>query len=169
MGDIRFNERTWLAWLVKVRVLAVACLLAVELLIVSLTPNNVPVRLFESVIIAWFTVAFLFMFLASIWQEHRRQAIIQIFTDLAFSTAVVYVSGGIDTYFNFLYPLVIIVASILLPRYWAYLTAAVSCVLFGSVLELSFFDKIPSFQTTPHGDLKTLQVVTLINFFADRK
>jgi two-component system sensor histidine kinase PilS (NtrC family) len=166
MGDIRFNERAWLAWLVKVRVLAIACLLAVEMLIVSLTPNNVPIHLFESVIIAWFTVAFLFMFLASIWQEHRRQAIIQIFTDLGFTTALVYVTGGIDTFFNFLYPLVIIVASILLPRYWAYLTAAVSFICFGALLELSYFDRISSFQISPRGDLKSLQVVILVNFFA---
>ena len=166
MGDIRFNERAWLSWLVKVRVIAIACLLAIELLIVTLTPNNVQVRLFETVIIAWFTVSFLFMFLASIWQEHQRQAIIQIFTDLAFTTALVYVTGGIDTFFNFLYPLVIIVASILLPRYWAYVTAAVSFICFGAVLELSYFERIPSFQFSPHGDLKSLQVVIAVNFGA---
>jgi len=166
MGDIRFNERAWLSWLVKVRVIAIACLLAVELLIVTLTPNNVQVRLFETVIIAWFTVSFLFMFLASIWQEHQRQAIIQIFTDLAFTTALVYVTGGIDTFFNFLYPLVIIMASILLPRYWAYVTAAVSFICFGAVLELSYFERIPSFQFSPHGDLKSLQVVIAVNFGA---
>ncbi len=166
MGDIRFNERAWLSWLVKVRVIAIACLLAIELLIVTLTPNNVQVRLFETVIIAWFTVSFLFMFLASIWQEHQRQAIIQIFTDLAFTTALVYVTGGVDTFFNFLYPLVIIMASILLPRYWAYVTAAVSFICFGAVLELSYFERIPSFQFSPHGDLKSLQVVIAINFGA---
>jgi two-component system, NtrC family, sensor histidine kinase PilS len=166
MGDIRFNERAWLSWLVKVRVIAIACLLAIELLIVTLTPNNVQVRLFETVIIAWFTVSFLFMFLASIWQEHQRQAVIQIFTDLAFTTALVYVTGGIDTFFNFLYPLVIIMASILLPRYWAYVTAAVSFICFGAVLELSYFERIPSFQFSPHGDLKSLQVVIAINFGA---
>lgn len=166
MGDIRFNERAWLAWLVKVRVIAIACLLAVELLIVTLTPNNVQVRLFEAIIIAWFTISFLFMFLASIWQEHRHQAIIQIFTDLAFTTALVYVTGGIDTFFNFLYPLVIIVASILLPRYWAYITAIVSFICFGAVLELSYFERIPSFQFSPRGDLKSLQVVIVVNFCA---
>ncbi len=166
MGDIRFNERAWLAWLVKVRVIAIACLLAVELLIVTLTPNNVQVRLFEAIIIAWFTISFLFMFLASIWQEHRHQAIIQIFTDLAFTTALVYVTGGIDTFFNFLYPLVIIVASILLPRYWAYITAIVSFICFGAVLELIYFERIPSFQFSPRGDLKSLQVVIAVNFCA---
>jgi two-component system sensor histidine kinase PilS (NtrC family) len=166
MGDIRFNERASLAWLVKVRVVVIAFLLAVELLIVHLTPNNVNVRFFETVIIAWFTVSFFFMLLASLWQEYKLQSIVQIFTDLAFTTALVYVTGGIDTFFNFLYPLVIIVASILLPRYWAYLTAAVSFICFGALLELTFFERIPSFQYSARGDLKSLQVVIAVNFCA---
>ena len=166
MGDTKFNERAWLTWMVKVRVAAIAFLFAVELVIVNLTPNNVPVRLFETIIVAWFTVSFFFVVLQSLWDEHKLQAIIQIFTDLAFVTAVVWVTGGIDTFFNFLYPLVIIVASILLPRYWAYLTAAVSFILFGSILELSYFDKLPSFQTSARGDSKSLLAVILINFFA---
>ncbi|HEY2914481.1 MAG TPA: hypothetical protein VGK21_14050, partial [Candidatus Angelobacter sp.] len=139
MGDTRFNERAWLAWLVKVRVIVISALLAVELLIARLTPNNVNVRLFETVIVVWFTVSFFFMFLVSLWQETKRQAIVQIFTDLAFITVMVYVTGGIDTFFNFLYPLAIIVASVLLPRYWAYLTAAVSFICFGALLELIYF------------------------------
>src|SRR6478752_5912990 len=166
MGDIRFNERASLAWLVKVRVVVIAFLLAFELLIVHLTPNNVNVRFFETVIIVWFIVSFFFMLLASLWQESKRQAIVQIFTDLAFITGVVYVTGGIDTFFNFLYPLVIIVASILLPRYWAYVTAAVSFICFGALLDLSYFERIPSFQYSARGDLKSLQVVIIINFCA---
>ena len=134
MADIRFNERAWLAWLVKVRVIVISILLAVELLIANLTPNNVNVHLFETIIVAWFTISFFFMFLASLWQESKRQAIVQIFSDLAFATAIVYLTGGIDTFFNFLYPLVILVASIMLPRYWAYLTAAISFICFGAVL-----------------------------------
>lgn len=166
MGEIRFNERAWLTWLVKVRVVIISFLLAVELLIVNLTPNNVPVRLFETIIVAWFTISFFFFVLQSLWNEYQPQAITQLFTDLAFVTAVVYVTGGIDTFFNFLYPLVIIVASILLPRYWAYLTAAVSFILFGAVLELTYFEKLPSFQSSPRADAKSLLAVILINLFA---
>jgi two-component system sensor histidine kinase PilS (NtrC family) len=166
MGDIRFNERAWLAWLVKVRVIVISILLAVELLIAKLTPNNVNIHLFETVIVAWFIVSFFFMLLASLWQESKRQAVVQIFTDLAFITALVYVTGGIDTFFNFLYPLAIIVASILLPRYWAYVTAAVSFICFGALLELIYFERIPSFQYSARGDLKSLQVVIIINFCA---
>ena len=166
MGDIRFNERAWLAWLVKVRVIIISFLVAVELAIAKLTPNNVNLRYFFTLVFVWYTISVFFIVLHSLWQEYKLQAIVQIFTDLAFATAVVYVTGGIDTFFNFLYPLVIIVASILLPRYWAYLTAAVSFICFGAVLELSFFERIPSFQISPRGDLKSLQVVVLVNFFA---
>src|ERR1700674_3478114 len=166
MADIRFNERAWLAWLVKVRVVIITILLAVELLIINLTPNNVRVGLFITVMVGWYAISFFFIVLLSLWNEYRLQAITQIFTDLPFATAVVSVTGGIDTFFNFLYPLVIIVASILLPRYWANLTAAISFILFGSLLELTYFEKIPSFQMSARGDLKSLQAVVLTNFFA---
>ncbi|HET9283490.1 MAG TPA: ATP-binding protein [Candidatus Angelobacter sp.] len=166
MSDIKFNERAWLAWLVKVRVVIISFLLAVELMIAKLTPNNVNIRLFITVVLVWYTTSVFFIVLHSLWQEYKLQAIVQIFTDLAFATSVVYVTGGIDTFFNFLYPLVIIVAAILLPRYWAYLTAAVSFICFGAVLELSFFERIPTFQITARGDLKSLQVVILVNFCA---
>ena len=166
MGETRFNERAWLTWLVKVRVIIISFLLAVELLIVNLTPNSVPVRLFETVIVLWFTVSVFFIVLDSLWREYKLQAVIQLFTDLAFVTAVVYVTGGIDTFFNFLYPLVIIVASILLPRYWSYLTAAVSFILFGAILELTYFEKLPSFQSSPRPDSKSLLVIILVNLFA---
>jgi two-component system, NtrC family, sensor histidine kinase PilS len=166
MADNRFNERAWLAWLVKIRVIIISFLLAIELLIVNLTPNNVSTRLFITVVLVWYTISVFFIVLHSLWQEYKLQAIIQIFTDLAFASAVVYVTGGIDTFFNFLYPLVIIVASILLPRYWAYLTAAVSFICFGALLELTYFERIPSFQISPRADLKSLQVVILVNFVA---
>ena len=166
MAEIRFNERAWLTWLVKVRVIIISFLLAVELLIVNLTPNNVPVRLFITVVLVWYTVSVFFIVLDSLWAEYKAQALTQLFTDLAFVTAVIYVTGGIDTYFNFLYPLVIIVASILLPRYWAYVTAAVSFILFGTVLELMYFEKLPSFQSTPRAEPKALLVIILVNLFA---
>jgi two-component system sensor histidine kinase PilS (NtrC family) len=166
MGDTRFNERAWLVWLVKARVIIISFLLGVELLIVKLTPNNVPTRLFVTVVLVWYTVSIFFLVLISLWQEYKLQAITQIFADVAFITAVVYVTGGIDTFFNFLYPLVIIVASILLPRYWAYLTAAVSFICFGALVELCYFDRIPSFQLSLRGDLSSLQIVILVNFFA---
>src|SRR5215469_3051848 len=165
MTDNKFNERAWLAWLVKVRVIIISFLLGVELLIVNLTPNNVPTRLFVTVVPVWYVISVFFIVLVSAWQEYKLQDITQIFTDLVFVTAIVYVTGGIDTIFNLLYFLVILVASILLPRYWAYVTAAVSFILFGGLLELSYFGKLPSYQYSARGDLTSLTLVILSNFF----
>jgi two-component system sensor histidine kinase PilS (NtrC family) len=160
-----FNERTWLEWLVRVRLVIVTSVLVIEVAIARFTPAEVPMGTFVAVIVLWYAVSIAHALLLSVWQEHQRQAQVQIATDLVFSTAVVYVTGGIDTSFNFLYPLIIIVASILLPRVWAYLVAAASFILFGAILELSYFELIPSYAVTKPG-IKGLQATIFINLFA---
>ncbi|MDT8069238.1 MAG: ATP-binding protein [Terriglobia bacterium] len=160
-----FNERTWLEWLVKVRVIIITFLLAIELAITTLTATSVSKSLFIAVIIAWYVASAIYMVWLRSGRNVATQARAQVLTDLAFATAVVYVTGGIDTSFNFLFPLVIILASILLSQSWAYLTAALSFIFFGAILELSFFELIPSFSASKP-DLKSLQAVIFINLFA---
>ena len=160
-----FNERVWLAWLVKVRIIILTFLLGIGLAIVRLTHTNIPERGFISTILLWYTLAVFFLVLHSVWDEFGLQARLQVLTDLALSAMVIYITGGIDTSFNFLNPLVIIVASILLPRWWAYLTAALSFIAFGAVLELSYFDVIRSFSVS-QPDLHSLQLVILTNLLA---
>jgi len=160
-----FDERTWLSWLVKVRIIIITFLLGIGLAIVRLTHTNVPERAFVSIILLWYTVAVFFLVLNTIWEESEIQARIQILSDLALSTALIYITGGIDTSFNFLYPLVIIVASILLPRWWAYLTAALSFIAFGAILDLSYYQVIRAFSLS-RPDLKAVQLVVGVNFFA---
>jgi two-component system sensor histidine kinase PilS (NtrC family) len=160
-----FSERNWIEWLVKVRIIVITFLLVIELAIVRLTATNVNEHLFVGIILAWYLFGALFLWAVTAGRWHERLAEAQIATDLIFSTAVIYVTGGIDTSFNFLYPLIIIVASALLSETGAYLTAGLSFVLFGSILELSYFNFIHSFSST-HTDLKSLQAVIFINLFA---
>ncbi len=162
---IDFNERTWLEWLARVRVIIITFLFGIELAVVNFTPTNLPHRLFVVLILLWYTISVFFIVLLKLWQHTHPQARLQIVTDLVFATAVVYISGGVDTFFQFLYPLIIITASILLPATWAFLTAALAFILHGAVLELTFFDLIRSFSAT-RPDLKSLQANILINFFA---
>jgi two-component system, NtrC family, sensor histidine kinase PilS len=159
-----FDQRQWLAWLVKVRVLVLTCLLGIELAIAQLTPSSFPLRLFVDVILLWYAIAIFYILLLAFWQEYRVQSLLQVLTDLALVSLVVYATGGIDSSFNFLYPLVIIVACILLPRSWAFLTAALAFILYGTVLELTYFEVVRSYSTT-HPDLKSLQAIILVNLF----
>src|SRR5271170_3100366 len=159
------DERNWLTWLVKVRILILMVLLAIELAVIRLTPSPLPIMPFLTAMVLWFVLSLFFLFLVSVWNEHRLQAILQVLADLGMVTLVVHVTGGIDSSLNFLYPLVIVVAGMLLPRVWGYLSAALAFILFGSILELDYYLVIPSYATT-HPKLKALQVVIFVNLFA---
>lgn len=159
------DERNWLTWLVKVRILILMVLLAIELAVIRLTPSPVPMMPFLTGMVLWFVLSLFFLFLVSVWTEYRPQAILQVLADLAMVTLVVHLTGGIESSLNFLYPLVIVVACMLLPRVWAYLSAALAFILFGAILELDFYGVIPSYSNS-HPKLKALQVVIFVNLFA---
>src|ERR1700691_524912 len=159
------DERNWLTWLVKVRMLILMVLLAIELAVIRLTPNSLPILPFLTGMMLWFVLSLFFLFLVSVWSEHRLQAILQVMADLAMVTLVVQVTGGIDSSLNFLYPLVIVVACMLLPRGWGYLSAALAFILFGTVIELDYYSIVPSYSTS-HPKLEALQGVIFVNLFA---
>jgi len=160
-----FDERNWLAWLVRVRILILTFLLAIELAVAQLTPSTLPVRLFISTILLWYTISLFYAVLVSFWGEYQIQATLQIITDLVLVSLVVHETGGWDSSFNFLYPLVIIVASVLLPRVWAQLTAALAFIFYVAVLELNYYEVVPSYCTS-HPGLKALQGTIFVNLFA---
>jgi two-component system, NtrC family, sensor histidine kinase PilS len=159
------DERNWLTWLVKVRILILMVLLVIELAVIRLTPSPLPVLPFLTGMVLWFVLSLFFLFLVSVWSEHRLQAILQVLSDLAMVTLIVQVTGGIDSSLNFLYPLVIVVACMLLPRVWAYLSAALAFILFGTTIELEYYSVIPSYSTS-HPKLQALQIVIFVNLFA---
>jgi len=159
------DERNWLTWLVKVRILILMVLLAIELAVIRLTPSPLSIMPFLTGMVLWFVLSLFFLFLVSVWSEHRLQAILQVLSDLAMVTLVVHLTGGIDSSLNFLYPLVIVVACMLLPRGWGYLSAALAFILFGTILELDYYLIIPSYSNS-HPKLKALQVVIFVNLFA---
>src|SRR5947208_4223645 len=160
-----FDERNWLSWLVRVRIFILTLLLAIELAVAQFSPTPLPIRLFISTILFWFSLSLFYVLLLSLWQEHRLQASLQVLTDLALVSLVVHETGGWDSSLNFLYPLVIIVASVLLPRVWAHLVAALAFILYGTVLELNYYGLVHSYCTT-HPGTKALQAIIFVNLFA---
>ena len=157
-----FDERNWLAWLVKVRILILTFLLGIQLAVAQLAPTKVPLRLFLDTILIWYAASFFYVVLLNSWREHRLQASLQVLTDLVLVSLVVHETGAWDSSLNFFYPLVIIVASILLPRVWARLVAALAFILYGTVLELNYYGVVRSYCTT-HPGLKALQAIILVN------
>ncbi|MGE0407107.1 MAG: nitrogen regulation protein NR(II) [Candidatus Korobacteraceae bacterium] len=163
--NIDFRDRTWLTWLSKVRIIVITLLFGIELAVTVLVPSDLPKGLFVSAILLWYALAAFFTVLVPVWKETEFQARIQIVSDLCMATVVVYLTGGIESSFHFLYPLIIIAASTLLPRSWTFLTAALAFILNGGMLELSYFGVIPSYPPT-HASLRSLQVAIFINLCA---
>jgi two-component system sensor histidine kinase PilS (NtrC family) len=160
-----FDERNWLGWLVKVRIIILTFLLGVELAITRLADTYLPLRFFVSVVVFWYALSLFYVLLLSVWKEQRLQAALQVGTDLVLVTLIVHATGGWDSSLNFLYPLVIIVACILLPRWWAYLSAGVASLLYGLILELNYYGALRSYSTT-HPELKSLQAIVFMNLLA---
>jgi len=162
-GD--FYDRPWLSWLIKVRIIIITFLLGIELAITNLTPTGVNKMAFVAVVVLCYTIALFYAVLLWVWRDLRLQPKVQVLTDLGMATALVYVTGGIDSSFNFLFPLIIIIGSILLTRSWAFLTASLAFIFHGGMLELSYFGVIKSY-TLVKPDLRSLQATILINLFA---
>ena len=159
-----FEEHLWLAWLAKVRILILTLLLAIELVVAQLTRVAFPIRLFVDSVLLAYTLSIFYLALLHYWQETRIQAIVQVSSDLLLVTLLVYVTGGVDSSLNFLYPLVIIVATILLSRRVAYVIAGLGFVLYGTLLELCYFHIVPSYSVT-HLEIRTLQAIIFVNLF----
>ncbi|MEJ2202328.1 MAG: ATP-binding protein, partial [Desulfuromonadaceae bacterium] len=68
---------------------------------------------------------------------------VQIVWDLMLSTTLIYITGGIDSIFSFLYIFVIISASFFLGRREILVVAAAASILYGSLLDLQYFGYLP--------------------------
>jgi len=75
---------------------------------------------------------------------------VQLVFDVLFVTALIYVTGGIESIFSFMYILTIINAAIMLYRRGGLLIASASSIGYGSLLDLQYFGIIP-----PHRKSKT--------------
>jgi len=159
-----FDKQTWLAWLVKVRIFILTVLLGIELAIAQFSPVAFPVRLFVDAILLAYTISVFHLLLLHFWNDPKLQASLQVGTDLLLVALLIYVTGGVDSSLNFLYPLVIIVASILLSRRWAYVTAALAFILYATILELSFYRIVPSYMES-NPDPRRLQAIIFVNLF----
>ncbi len=59
-----FDERNWLVWLVRVRIFILTLLLAIELAVAQFSPGPVPMRLFISTILLWYSLSLFYVLAA---------------------------------------------------------------------------------------------------------
>src|SRR5436309_10952879 len=128
------EQRQGLYWLIRVRLGVITFLLVVQLIVIQLTDTRSQPWPFVFVIVLWYTQTLFFAFLVRIWPDYVTQIYLQILSDACFLTGIVYLSGGVESYFIFLFPLIVVAAGVSLPKPGPYLVASVSFILLGSML-----------------------------------
>jgi two-component system sensor histidine kinase PilS (NtrC family) len=177
--------REWLPWVIKIRFVIISFVFAIDYAIHSLAPNPAnatSIRYLGVSVILWYIVSLFFLIYNQISRDYTLQAYLQIYTDIAIITAIVHITGDLESNYFSLYLLTIMLASTLFPRGRAFLVAAVSFVFMGAMIELAYLPtiypemggKYPALQflattSTLAPDLKALQVkisASLFGFFA---
>ena len=166
--ELTQSRSDWLAWLNRVRFWMIALVVAIALILWQLQVLALPAIPFAALIVLWCTLGLLDSILGKWTQGANWLAPVEIVCDMCMITALVYLTGGNESYFISFYLLVIIVASILFSRKGTFLTAGLGFVLLGGVVELTYYGKLPRTAVgvpTPSA-MQTWVLSNLFAFFA---
>ena len=144
--ELTQNVAAWLGWLSRVRFFLITLLLALVLVLSKTSQLQVATRFFIPLIILWYTLAIVYSILMRWMPVASWHGPIQMVFDLFLVTCLVYLTGTQDSYFIWLYPLAIIVASILFSRKATFIVAGFSFVLIGALAELIYYNVLPRMQ-----------------------
>src|SRR6202049_1848995 len=96
--------------------------------------------------ILWYTLAIFYTILMRWVPQASWHGPVQLVCDLLMVTGLIYLTGTQDSYFIWLYPLAIIVASILFSREATFIVAGLSFILIGGFAELIYYNILPRMQ-----------------------
>lgn len=166
--DLTQNTSDWLSWLGRVRFLVITFLLAVVLAVSQLTPLPLTAKYFVPVILLWYLLAICYVILFRWIPQARWHAPLQIIGDLILVTGLVYSTGGHESYFISLYLLVVLMASVMLPRRGVFLVAGGAFALLGMLVEMVQYGVMPrtSLTTPTPRALEFWVLSNLVAFFA---
>jgi len=140
-------RRKHVLWFILFRLIILTSLTITAVGIQFAAPEYIHLTPLYYVIISVYFLSFLYLVLFFRNRYLSFQTYLQIFFDLLLITFLVYISGGLRGSFYFLYIFIIIAASIVLSSRDAYITAALSCIFFGVLVDGMYFGFIPYFQS----------------------
>ncbi|MBN2282731.1 MAG: hypothetical protein JXO48_02465 [Deltaproteobacteria bacterium] len=139
-----------LGWLMFFRVVIVSVLLGISAYIQlkGTVSASVTLQYFLYIIIAaTYILSILYVFMSRIVRSIAFNVYIQSVVDVLLITALVFVTGGIDSMYATLYPMVIIYTVLFIERRGGILVATLCSVLYGLLLEMEFFGFISPIYT----------------------
>src|SRR6202521_802431 len=162
--DLTQNVVAWLGWLSRVRFVLITLLLVIVLALGQTSQLQVSTRYFIPLIILWYALAIVYAILLRWIPIASWHGPVQLVCDLLLVTGLIYLTGTQDSYFIWLYPLAIIVASILFSRKATFIVAGLSFVLLGGLAELIYYNILPRLQIAVPSS-RQLQTWILSNLF----
>ena len=165
------DRKQWLSWLIRMRVAIITFLLGIQLVIQqvqgvqTLTVVRVPFTYFLATLVFWYLLDIIFAFLLKSNADENLQAYLQMFLDATMVSLVVHLTGGLDSYFYFLYPLIILMGSIVLTRLGTYLLALVCFAQGWLMLELPYYGLLRSYGLG-YPDLGSVRMKVVTNLAA---
>ncbi|HKT12008.1 MAG TPA: ATP-binding protein [Terriglobia bacterium] len=132
--------QSWLPWVIKIRFVIITFVFAIDYAIEQISPSPSGIHSIEYLgefVILWYILNLFFLIYNQISLDYSLQAHLQLFADIFIITAIVHVTGDLESNYFSLYLVAIILAAILLPRARVFVAAGVSFILTGSLLELA--------------------------------
>jgi two-component system, NtrC family, sensor histidine kinase PilS len=157
--------RDWLLWVIKIRFVIISFVFAVEYAIRTLGGNPgdlVSLRYFGMIVILWYVLSLFYLIYYQLSRDYALQAYLQIFSDIVIITAILHVTGDLESNYLSLYLVAIILASVLFPRGRAFLVAGVCFVFMGAVLELAYLPSLYSRFAAEHPAMRFLATSSLL-------
>jgi two-component system, NtrC family, sensor histidine kinase PilS len=151
--------QSWLPWVVKIRFVIITFVFAIDYAIEQISPSPSGVHSIAYLggfAILWYVLNLFFLIYNQISLDYSLQAHLQLFADIFIITAIVYVTGGLQSNYFSLYLVAIILAAILLPRARVFVVAAVSFILMAGLQELVHLPALYPEFTAHHKALASL-------------
>jgi two-component system sensor histidine kinase PilS (NtrC family) len=139
-----------LKWLIFYRILFSSLLLGSTIILQSGGASG-PLNPGHIILYGLIVVIFLFSLLYAVGLYHIKRLILvaygQIIIDTLFVTVILFVTGNYSSIFSFLYLVVIIYSSILIPSRGTLVIAAICSIQFGILIDLEYYGVILPFGT----------------------
>jgi two-component system sensor histidine kinase PilS (NtrC family) len=133
------NFRRRLLWLIGGRAAVVTLLLGSAILIQIQAPGSLPIDPFFFLIGLTYALTVVYVLLLRQAEQHRWLVDVQLACDAAIVSALVYLTGGVSSYFTSLYTLPIIAASTVQSQRTGMLVGVLSSVMYAGLAAAQYF------------------------------
>jgi len=138
-------ERKDVFWYIILRLIILTSILVSAVIIQFAGAPVFPIVPIFYLILVSYLVSAIFLLFYARRKHYGFQAYLQIIFDLLLITVFVYISGGITSSTYFLYVFAVIAASLVVSARAAFLAASLSAILFGLLVDGTYFHLIPYF------------------------